>query len=1157
MPAKKKAFNTGCLALKLAEAVLRGTNDLWPDERVDSKFEDTFIPNSSPIVGDEMGREIFEFFSEPMLTALKDLASQEEHPVASKAATSASAEAVLDPMEVPKMMKKLIKMIAELIGPLRQCHAGDSRLFPSSTRGHSRHSESLHVGHGIHFSLTSPGLPKLHHDSDLRELPRMWWTMRVADHLEMRREERVGGHCFAGRRKDFMEAICGIAMHASFQEVKVRAQQVISILCKFHIGSRWALTKRIILPALGSEAESALRCGALTGEEAVREQQRLNNSLSGIASILDHGRGTNLIPQAWRRGIDDASAIALGLCEAIYSVTKITALDATAPAPSKDEKKCEVEAETTTRLIAATKHWLDAREVHCELRSAQDKAGVDDRPAGELEELEPPKQKRRGLAALEVVEKLLGICEQSDCFWRAQVMCTSVMMALLNSLHGWSAEQVQNASLAAEEVQTIVSTWKHWVQWLLRCCDSKAPPLLNHLGVYGLMLILKRPAPLTKDHLQEAGLNELNFLEKLLAVMPPLRHDQIVHHGDRGGVQLEPTKQAVDAMVDQSFFKLWPRVWTKRSSKTFSTWNALFWQSYFVFLHRSSPPDRVVAIITRAAEHLCSQPVAEAEYHATLAELAAGALRALRKDTTEAASLRRRAWSALHPHLLVELQKGSQERLDDWCDAVRFAACGTSKPLLRHKLFEPVPAGSTSQDSFLTPLFNFVLNIEACPADEALTCAMSPIRYEGDDLKDCVIVESSEVYSPPSRADTHEGSSFEVYKRLRLLMALLVEPSAMRWISLNEAFCNGILEALRPGIGHPYKQLREETARAIYLILRAARAGGPDTCLGKAARQTEAWLGDEAQRLLLRLRADNAAAKKGQEAESRPAHVLESSGLCYVLLHTGLARMSATLLAQAVPRSIEFLLAATAHDDFELRGLASLSLQICCSAHATGPEATADIRWCQLPHASAVSSLLTASIEQSALPEKELEKALSIAVRPALLGNLYILSCCDDSKALLTSLRSFSRTAMSHRKAEVRQAAKGVFTSILTLDAEADLLACVKELKEMAGPIPKPGQEPPASNNQVVMGVFGLSCALLAAADRGIPAWTGQVVQKIAPYSRKGMSETVTKEVQAALQGFLKLMQSGHHTWKQCQEKLTEKQLDLLDANKGQLSYFS
>lgn len=973
----------------------------------------------------------------------------------------------------------------------------------------------------------------------------MRWVLKVADLLDLRREDRLGGHRFTGRRKDILETICSIGIRASFEEVKHRAQQSLSHFCGFHIGSRWALTKGTILPALATEVEAVLRSSALTGEEADREQPRLNKALRGCA-----GNILLMAGQAWRRGIDDASMMGLSLCEAIYAVTKVP--DPSTTAIAKDGKKCEVEASTMVALVTATKAWLDSRDVHCEAASSRDKA--DSRPTSELEDLEVPSSVRSGFAAVEAVQKLLGICERPDCFWRAQVMCTSVILAILNSLHKWAVEEISKEGARPEEAQLIVAAWRRWLQWLLRCCDAKANNLLRHLGVHSLMLILKSPAPLSEKDLKEAGLCEMGFFEKLLAAMPPLRHDSLIQA--EPGVQIESVKVAVDTMTDNRWFKLWPRVWLKGPRKDFSLWNTLFWQSYFAFLQRSTGADAIVAILARGAEHLSKQEKAEAEYHAMLAEMAAGALRALRKDGADATALRRRAWSTLHPWLLAELQNGSQERLEDWINAIRFIVRGTSKPLLKRPLFDASQAPGDGCQAFLTPLFNFVLNIEACPGDEALTCAMAPIRYEGDDMKDCLIVEGKEVFKPVSRVDAHEGSSFDVYKRLRLLLALLMEPSAVRWIAENEAFCSGILEALCPGLGHPYKQLREETARMIYFVLRAARVSGTSSGLAKAVTKTQAWLGDEAQRLLLRLRADNASAGgRDKEAESRPAHVLESSGICYVLLHVALARMSPLLLEEVVPRCVEFLVAATVHDDFELRGLAIHALQVCSAAHSLGPAAIGNTRWCLPGPVNTLSRLLSTTDGVQPLSDKELEKALSLAVRPAVLANFFILN--HGEKALLASFRSIAESALGHSKPEVRTAAKGLFTSMLAIEADTDVLACVKRLKVMAGPLPKSGEEPMPSSPAVVAGVVGLSCALLAAVDRGVPTWTGRVVQNIAPYGRKGMSQPVMKEVQAALQAFLKLMQSRHATWKQCQEKLTASQLDLLDAYKGKLSYFS
>jgi len=45
--------------------------------------------------------------------------------------------------------------------------------------------------------------------------------------------------------------------------------------------------------------------------------------------------------------------------------------------------------------------------------------------------------------------------------------------------------------------------------------------------------------------------------------------------------------------------------------------------------------------------------------------------------------------------------------------------------------------------------------------------------------------------------------------------------------------------------------------------------------------------------------------------------------------------------------------------------------------------------------------------------------------------------------------------------------------------------------------------------------------------------------------------------VQKAFQGFMKKMQASAGQWQQVRKKLSAAQLDLLDAYKGSLSYFS
>merc|ERR1719313_1900395 len=189
------------------------------------------------------------------------------------------------------------------------------------------------------------------------------------------------------------------------------------------------------------------------------------------------------------------------------------------------------------------------------------------------------------------------------------------------------------------------------------------------------MLLFKWHAPLVDGNLVAAGLFEKALLARLLEVMPPLHHGELLNAGGNQGD--DATRSSVSMLTEPRMFRLWPRVWTKRYSVHFSLRNALFWQSYFVLLARVDS-GRVCEALQHCGEVLCAQPLAEAEFHVAFIELAAGSLRSLRKPGEPDVALRRQAWAVLHPFLSSELQQASKERLKEWCDAVRFIVRGTS-----------------------------------------------------------------------------------------------------------------------------------------------------------------------------------------------------------------------------------------------------------------------------------------------------------------------------------------------------------------------------------------------------------------------------------------------------------------------------------------------
>ena len=96
----------------------------------------------------------------------------------------------------------------------------------------------------------------------------------------------------------------------------------------------------------------------------------------------------------------------------------------------------------------------------------------------------------------------------------------------------------------------------------------------------------------------------------------------------------------------------------------------------------------------------------------------------------------------------------------------------------------------------------------------------------------------------------------EKFRRLSLVIASLVEPNAVEAVGHDESVWVELIESLKPGLGHLYKQLRVELARTVYMLLRAAPMAGCG--LEVAAEQLRGWL-VEAGRLLPLLLAGNAA----------------------------------------------------------------------------------------------------------------------------------------------------------------------------------------------------------------------------------------------------------------------------------------------------------
>eukprot|EP00435_Cladocopium_sp_Y103_P073232 s33_g42.t2 len=495
LPSKKKLAHGAVLGIRLAMQILRGTCDLWPDERSNEELKLRQLPANLKIAGDT-AKVIFDWLSSVLLSAFKILAAQEQY--GSVAPTSGK----LDPIDVSRVMRKLLKCVAELIAAFSDTHPSSLRLFPSL-----RHVEK----HAAGLALQSTSLEMLHTHSRWRDLPRVWWVERVADTMENRVHERRGGHRYQGRRRELIEELTKQIFSSGFSAVRSRAMETVAMAVQYHQGCRWPLIRDVLLPALAKETNAILRCGALTGDAADKEQQRLNDALSGLAASLAGGI-QGLVWGVWRR-MDDAAKLGYDLCEAIYAATRV------GQGQVGDTKRCEVKPNTVAKLIGALRHWLDCREIQCwaptrprtcTVPSLQDEFHSEN--DGDAEKGKLP----AGIRAIRTVSQALDLCDRTDCHWRAQIMATTMSLALLNSLGPTGCPPDLEASLEAE----VREVWMKWGRWLVKCIEPKGQPGLHLLAVHGLLLMLKRssePTQILKSaHLAELKIAQSSFFQNLL-----------------------------------------------------------------------------------------------------------------------------------------------------------------------------------------------------------------------------------------------------------------------------------------------------------------------------------------------------------------------------------------------------------------------------------------------------------------------------------------------------------------------------------------------------------------------------------------------------------------------------------------------------------------
>jgi len=369
----------------------------------------------------------------------------------------------------------------------------------------------------------------------------------------------------------------------------------------------------------------------------------------------------------------------------------------------------------------------------------------------------------------------------------------------------------------------------------------------------------------------------------------------------------------------------------------------------------------------------------------------------------------------------------------------------------------------------------------------------------------------------PAGVGDGEASSHLHATRLRLLHVLLASLQKKTTSISNNvrlAVLQGIVPALKQGISHPYKQVHEESAKALVLALLS----GLDSDL---LRNLRTWLREQACQL--------APAIRDAPKDSSVSTACE--GLVYVYIHGLLGRR----LRSVALESADLLLAAASADDHELRALASLALGcLGQSPHRSVPALSLGqtmVACCRSLEGEDVNS---------ASRSRRLEAASALLGATALRHD-FVMRMPDGGKASRLC-RDALVNLLADKRVEVRIASQTALAPLLSLESTE---ACKKQARSFATLGPE---------DSVDKAVHGLGALLRAAGNLGVPPWLGAVIEAL---SKVGRRSEAKKEVERTVQAFMKQQQQSRDLWKRCQSRLTESQMDLLKAGQGTMSYYS
>lgn len=673
-----------------------------------------------------------------------------------------------------------------------------------------------------------------------------------------------------------------------------------------------------------------------------------------------------------------------------------------------------------------------------------------------------------------VVGTLLAMLKKPGLHWRTKVCILATVGPALRILHTTAA--------AGELDAEVLKTWLGELLGSLTSADAQ--PQVATIAVAELTTAmrsaLRRPG-LPLDRVLHELLPRAKGILALVAKTMSGLHQGFLGADNGATAQADPVQVMVRActgVVGVSHLS-WSPCPSGQSWMVHST----FFQTYIAFCTKRGDT-HLVEELKALLTSLQAQPKSEAEDHVVFLEAFGGALRAARRWPEPRQN---ELWAALAPIAAEELKLSEEVNIRNWQFLVYYVIVGVSRRLRPR-------AEAPAEDVAIRRLAAFLANARG----DVTASPMLPAAVVGED---------------------GEASSHAQTTRLRLLQVLLATLQRRRAAVSDDTrsvILQGLVPALKEGISHPYKQVHEESAKAMVLSL----------CVGlecEVLSDLRAWIAQGASTLGVAIR----------DAPKESSTSTACEGLVYVLLHGLLGRRMRSLALQ----SLHFLLAAAAADDHELRALAGLALGCLGQSpqRGLGTLALSEklVAGCQ--------TALEGEDSGSAQRVRRLEAAATLVGSSALRHD-FIFRLSDGGKA--TKLCHDTLLAMlGDKRVEVRIASQAALAPLLGLETTATCKKMAKAFAAAGG-----------SDEAADRAVHGLSAMLRVAGSLGVPDWLGDVIEAL---SKAGQRPESKKEVEKTVQAFMKQQQQSRDVWKRCQKRLTEEQMDLLKARQGTMSYYS